>query len=138
MTAEGKRLQTHHLETTLQALKYALVGLSNTAIDAAAYFVLTRLLGLMALPVLAKGLAYAVGMVNSFHWNRTWTFCSRGNVWRSAVLFTLTHIAALGINAAVMGFGLRVLALPELPALGLATGAAFCWNFALNKWLVFA
>lgn len=125
-------------EVAWQAVKYALVGLSNTAIDAAAYYALTRWLGLGSLPVLAKGLSYALGMVNSFHWNRTWTFQSRSNPWRAAVLFTLTHLAALGINAGMMASGLNVLRLPEGISLAVATAAAFVWNFTLNKWVVFS
>ncbi len=120
-----------------QAIKYAIVGISNTLIDAATYYVLTRALGLAALPVLAKGLAYAIGMVNSFYWNRTWTFQSHGNAGRAALLFTLTHIAALGINAGVMAFSLSLLHVPEVVALILATAAAFGWNFVLNKCVVF-
>ncbi len=124
-------------QTITQALKYAAVGVSNTLIDATAYYALTRWLWLESLPVLAKGIAYAVGMTNSFYWNRTWTFNSNGNAWRAAFLFTLTHIAALGINAAVMYVGLETLNLSEIASLVLATGAAFGWNFFLNKLVVF-
>ena len=124
-------------QTLLQAVKFMAVGVLNTLIDAGSYFALTRWLGLAALPVPAKGLAYAIGMVNSFFWNRTWTFRSRGNPWRAAGLFTLTHVAALGINAGTLALGLGALHLPELMALGLATGASFVWNFGLNKWVVF-
>lgn len=124
-------------QTLLQAGKFMAVGVLNTAIDAGSYFALTRWMGLAALPVPAKGLAYAIGMVNSFFWNRTWTFRSQGNPWRAAGLFTLTHVAALGINAGTMALALEGLHLPELVALGLATVASFVWNFTLNKWVVF-
>ncbi len=124
-------------QTALQVFKYAAVGISNTLIDAAAYYALTRWLWLGSLPVLAKGLAYAIGMTNSFYWNRNWTFKSQSEPWRAAWLFTLTHIAALGINAAVMYLGLVVFSLGEVFALALATAAAFCWNFILNKMVVF-
>jgi len=121
------------------------VGVLNTLIDAAVYFALTRWLGLRSLPVLAKGIAYAVGMTNSFYWNRTWTFKSQSNsfdtaqdrLWRAAFLFTLTHIAALGINAGVMYLGLETFNLSEVISLALATGASFGWNFILNKLVVF-
>ncbi len=87
--------------------------------------------------MLAKGIAYTVGMINSFYWNRTWTFKSESNTWKSALLFTLTHIAALVINAAVMVWGLEKLNLNEAFALALATVAAFGWNFTFNKLVVF-
>ncbi len=131
--AEGEGIQL----TIIQALKYALVGVSNTIIDAATYYALTRALGLASLPILAKSIAYAIGMINSFYWNRTWTFKSQSNPWRAALLFTLTHVAALGINTGVMALGLSGFHLGEAIALILATSAVFAWNFILNKQLVF-
>jgi putative flippase GtrA len=124
-------------EIVVQIGKFMTVGVLNTAIDAAAYFILTRWLGLGTLPVLAKGIAYAIGMVNSFFWNRSWTFGDKGNVWRAAGLFTLTHVFALAINAGTMALALDWLGLPEIVALSAATGASFVWNFVLNKLVVF-
>jgi putative flippase GtrA len=43
----------------------------------------------------------------------------------------------LGINAGVMFWGLEKLNLNEAFTLVLATGAAFGWNFAFNKLVVF-
>ncbi len=129
--------RSHLPITVVQATKFMTVGMLNTLIDASTYFILTRGLGLMALPVLAKSIAYVVGMINSFFWNRNWTFKSQTNTWRAAFLFTLTHLVALGINAGVMALGIHVLALPEIIGIPLATVSAFVWNFALNKLLVF-
>jgi len=123
--------------TLVQIGKFMTVGVLNTAIDATAFFALTRWLFLGSLPVLAKGIAYVIGMVNSFFWNRTWTFGDKGNIWRAAGLFTLTHVFALAINAGTMALALNWLGLPEIIALGAATGASFVWNFVLNKLVVF-
>lgn len=124
-------------KTVVQVAKFMTVGVLNTLIDTGTYFILTRGLGLMALPVLAKSIAYVVGMINSFFWNRNWTFKSQTSTRRAAFLFTLTHIVALGINAGVMALSINVLALPEIIGIGLATISSFVWNFALNKLLVF-
>ncbi len=144
MTAEIKQAKNfgslqdfRSFQTVIQIAKFMTVGVLNTAIDAAAYFVITRWLGLGSALVLAKGIAYVIGMVNSFFWNRTWTFGDNGNIWRAAGLFTLTHIAALAINAGTMALALDWLGLPEIVALGAATGASFVWNFVLNKLVVF-
>ncbi len=144
MTAEIKQeknfgsLQNFRsFQTLIQIVKFMTVGVLNTAIDAAAYFALTRWLGLGSMLVLAKGIAYVIGMVNSFFWNRSWTFGDNGNIWRAAGLFTLTHIAALAINAGTMALALDWLHLPEIIALGAATAASFIWNFVLNKLVVF-
>ena len=124
-------------KTLAQIAKFMTVGVLNTAIDAGAYFALTRWLGFASLPVSAKALAYIIGMLNSFFWNRRWTFGARGNIWRTAGLFTLTHIFALAINAGTMSLALDTIGLPEIIALGMATGASFVWNFVLNKVVVF-
>ena len=120
-----------------QIIRFSLVGILNTLLDAGIYLVLTRWLGFGALPVLAKGIAYTIGMGNSFIWNRNWTFNSEARIGRAAGIFVLAQVAALGVNAGVMAWGLNLLHLPEWIALGLATLAVFSWNFAINKWLVF-
>jgi putative flippase GtrA len=76
-------------------------------------------------------------MVNSFYWNRTWTFRSRSNLWRAGVLFILTHVFALGINAGAMALMYNFLNCSEAMALGLAVAVSFGWNFSLNRWFVF-
>lgn len=130
-------IRSHLPKTVIQVVKFMTVGVLNTLIDAVTYFILTRGLGLMALPVLAKSIAYVAGMINSFVWNRNWTFKSQTSTWRAAFLFTLTHLVALGINAGVMALSINVLALPEVISIMLATAAAFVWNFLLNKLVVF-
>jgi putative flippase GtrA len=143
MTAEARKLlKLEGLDGAWglmeQILKFMSVGVLNTLIDTGAYFLLTRMVTFFAVwPVLAKGASYVVGMINSFFWNRAWTFKSQASMKRSALLFTLTHVAALGINAGVMAISFNILHLPEIIALTLATGASFIWNFVLNKWVVF-
>ena len=144
MTTEIKNIKSlghfqdaKSFKTLSQIAKFMTVGVLNTAIDAGIYLTLTRWLGFGSAPVLAKGIAYAIGMLNSFFWNRSWTFGARGNLWRAAGLFTLTHIFALAINAGTMAFVLDAMQLPELIALGAATTASFVWNFVLNKLVVF-
>jgi putative flippase GtrA len=121
-----------------QILKFMSVGVLNTLIDAAIYYLLTRYLPFYTIqPVTAKGISYIIGMINSFFWNRSWTFKSSVSMSRSALLFTLTHIAALAVNAGVMAVSLDILHLPEVVSFAMATGASFIWNFSLNKWVVF-
>lgn len=143
MTAEANNITVQTNLSSYKGLleqiaKYMSVGVLNTLIDAVVYFLLTRLIPLFAVyQVAAKVISYAVGMVNSFHWNRKWTFRSNGSISRAVFLFTLTHIAALAVNAGVMGLSLNLLHTPETIAFTLATGASFVWNFALNKMVVF-
>jgi len=118
-----------------QAGKFAIVGVLNTALDAGVYLVLAH--GLGAWPVAAKSISYGAGVLNSFCWNRSWTFRAEASARQTLAPFVLVNLAALGLNAGVMHVSLDALALPEWLCLALATGAAFLWNFAATKWVVF-
>jgi putative flippase GtrA len=136
----GGRLETIQRPSLLwlrQAVKFGIVGVLNTAVDLGTYFVLTRWLGMAGLPVAAKGISYSLGILNSFFWNKTWTFRSNASTWKTLVPFFLVSLIGLGMNAGGMQLGLNVLHLPELVALALATVFALAWNFVLSKFVIF-
>ncbi|MBU0490287.1 MAG: GtrA family protein [Chloroflexi bacterium] len=118
-----------------QAAKFAIVGALNTVVDMGLYLVLAHWVGVW--PVAAKVISYSVGVLNSFAWNRSWTFRSEASAWKTLALFVLVNLVALGLNAGVMHVCLDTLAAPELISLALATGVAFLWNFAVSKLVVF-
>ena len=121
----------------VQAVKFGAVGVLNTAIDLGLYFVLTRWLGLGALPIAAKGLSYSAGILNSFLWNKYWTFQSKAGTWSTLIPFILTNLVGLAINTGMLQLCLKTLHLPELMALGLATLTTLVWNFVISKFVVF-
>ena len=121
----------------VQAVKFGAVGILNTAIDLGLYFVLTRWLGLGALPILAKSISYSTGILNSFLWNKFWTFQSRAGTWATLFPFILTNLVGLGINTGMLQLCLKTLHLPELVALGLATLTTLFWNFVISKFVIF-
>jgi putative flippase GtrA len=121
----------------VQAVKFGAVGILNTAIDLGLYFVLTRWLGLGGLPVVAKSISYTAGILNSFLWNKFWTFQSRAGTWATLIPFILTALVGLGINAGTLQLCLKTFHLPELVALGLATLITLFWNFVISKFIIF-
>ena len=120
-----------------QVFKFVLVGILNTLLDAAIYLVLTRWLGLGSRQALAKAISYGAGVINSYAWNRTWTFKSEASVFVTLAPFVLTGLVGAAISSAVMRLGLELLLLPEAAAFILATAATFAWNFMINKFVVF-
>jgi putative flippase GtrA len=70
--------------------RFLVVGLGNTALSFVAY---RLLLALGAWYLLAAPLAFAVGAVNGFVFNRRWTFAARDSM-RARVLYV--GVAALG------------------------------------------
>jgi len=122
-----------------QALRFGIVGLLNTALDLALYFVLTRWVGMFAaLPVAAKVVSYSAGLLNSFFLNRSWTFHSQARVQHALPRFVLFNLVGLLLNAWGMSIGLHTLALPEVLTLALATATSLAWNFFASKYLVFS
>lgn len=120
-----------------QAVKFVLVGLLNTLVDAAFYVVLTRWLGLGNRQALAKAISYGAGVINSYAWNRTWTFKSDAKIASTLAPFVLTGLAGAVISSAGMHFALQTLGLSEVIAFMLATAATYVWNFAITKFVVF-
>jgi putative flippase GtrA len=138
---QGARGQRYRLWTGPlwfgQATRFTAVGACNTALDTVLYFVLTHWLGLGGVKILAKCLSYTAGIVNSFHWNRAWTFHSQARIAVTLIPFFLASLAALVINAGAMYVSLGLFQQQEVPALCLATGITLLWNFSVNKFLVF-
>jgi len=124
-------------DVLVQALKFLAVGLLNTLVDASLYFILTRWLGFAVLNVLAKSLSYSAGVLNSYYWNKTWTFKSSARTLKTLLPFVFASLIALAINAAVMHMTLKVASLPEALAFLLATGVTFLWNFVISKFSIF-
>ncbi len=122
-----------------QAAKFFSVGVLNTVLDIGLYFALTRWVSFFAAyKVLTKCISYGVGILNSFYWNKTWTFKSEAaGAPLAFVLFALANLLALAVNAGVMQLCLDTFSLSESFALILATGTTFGWNFAISKFVVF-
>ena len=121
-----------------QAVKFGLVGVLNTAVDWLVYFALTHSLAYFGDHLtFAKGISYTVGVLNSFFWNKAWTFRSTAKTQSTLLPFFLTNLAGLAINTGLMHFGLSTLHLPEIAALIIATLGTLAWNFTLSKLVVF-
>jgi putative flippase GtrA len=121
----------------IQAVKFSFVGVLNTAVDWGVYFILTRWLGMANLPIAAKSISYSAGIINSFFWNRTWTFRSKAQIWTTLLPFVIVNLVGLAINTGIYELCLNVLGLQELIALGTATIVTLVWNFVLSKFVIF-
>jgi putative flippase GtrA len=120
-----------------QAVKFGLVGVLNTALDWGVYYLLTRFAGMGGLPTLAKAISYSVGVLNSYFWNRRWTFGSQARAAQTLLPFVLVNLVGTAINSGVFALGTGRMRLPQLLGLIGATIAALVWNFVASKFLVF-
>jgi putative flippase GtrA len=124
------------MKTSSQFVKFGVVGILNTAVQFVVFIALFRWLNIPMM--VASGLGYTAGIVNSYLINRVWTFQVKekkqaGEFFR----FVAVNIVAMGVNlgtlkALVFYGGL----LPEIAQV-LAIGSSLVVNFAGNKWWTF-
>ena len=120
--------------TTGEFARFLLVGLTNTGLTLAIIFIL---LWMGTSLIVANIIGYGAGFINSFVWNRCWTFRSGGQVWREALVYTLVWLACylLQMGALLLssrGFGLSD-AVSTLVAMVFFTGP----NYLGNRWFTF-
>lgn len=149
-------LLARRIPPLLQVAKFISVGVSNTAIDwgilnlliapvAASLFGITDIRNLPQLHRVAmKGLSFAAATLNSYFWNKTWTFERRGtaHIGKEAAQFYLFTLVGLAINMSAFWvfqslgpkesrFWIGVL------APGFATLLSAAWDFLSYKLVVF-
>lgn len=69
----------------IKFVKYCLVGVLNTLVTLGVIFVSKSIFDWN--PYVSNALGYICGVTNSFLWNRTWVFKSKGGVRREAFKF---------------------------------------------------
>jgi putative flippase GtrA len=123
--------------------KFQAVSVINFIVDYGAFFVLTAMLGMMT--ALANVISYTLGIINSFLWNRYWTFRIRHSFISVHFLkFIFVNLISLGVNTLAVWilvelyhFNVGLFGLENFFAKLVATVFSFTVNFAGNKLVVF-
>lgn len=136
------------VRTFKQFVKFGIIGVSGTIIDLGILNVLMFMSGHASgvwFPVF-KGLSTSIAIMNSYFWNRNWTFKSQND---AKVMefgkFFVTSIIGLGINVGAASFVVNVIKpLGDIsPQLWANVGAisaisvSMIWNFLCYKFVVF-
>ncbi|MBP3517208.1 MAG: GtrA family protein [Parabacteroides sp.] len=91
-------------ETVKQAIKYGIVGVSNTVITAVVIWIMMMLFGCS--DVVSNVVGYVAGVLNSFIWNKQWTFRSSagwvGSAVRFGAVFGVCYLLQLGFLVYVL------------------------------------
>jgi putative flippase GtrA len=120
---------------TGQAVRFLVVGVSNTAITLATY---ALLVGAGVPAIGASVLGFTAGALNGFLRNRSWTFRSDrrgpGAVARYVAVLTL----GLGLNALGVALAVRVAELPKVAGEIVALPPVTLMTFLLARSWVFA
>ncbi|MDY6121569.1 MAG: GtrA family protein [Porphyromonas sp.] len=86
--------------TLIQFAKYGIIGVSNTLITAIVIWVLLKQVN--ALDWIANFVGYVAGILNSFVWNRKWTFSSAHSWTRDFFVFLLAFVLCYVIQYALV------------------------------------
>jgi putative flippase GtrA len=117
-----------------QLFRFGAVGASNTVLSFGAYAVALRL-GVRYLPAGAG--AFALGALNGFLLNRTWTFAHRGPARRAAWRYLTVQLIGLAATLALLRVGVRGIGLGRLEAQAAAAAPVTLLCFALSRSWVF-
>jgi putative flippase GtrA len=118
-----------------QWARFAIVGVSNTALSTVIYVLLTHA-GLHYL--LASTAAYVLGALNSYTLNRRWTFRSHARPAPELVRFLCVQAVGLGANLAMLAELVEVAGVHHVVAQVLAFPASSLLTFALSRRWAFA
>ncbi|MDR2515319.1 MAG: GtrA family protein [Christensenellaceae bacterium] len=125
-------------EWFLQAVKFGLVGVLNTAIDYSAFWLLTLLPFFKANYLLAQVISYGLGLCNSLFFNKRWTFAQKSKMSGAQLAgFLAVNLAALGVSSGVMYLLREGLFMNLYGAKLIATVFSMGVNFVGSKLLVF-
>jgi len=118
--------------------RFIIVGVSNIAIGYAIFALAFDLLGDFRLRgTVAQIIAYCVGTIWSYYWNRRWTFRSGADVGGEASRFILLQIGCAVLSTGGVGITVDALGLhPSLSWLGVV-GVVSVINYILAKTWVF-
>lgn len=121
-----------------QFLKFGIVGVSNTIID---FSLLNLLHFAFKVPVLlANTISFNCAIMNSFVWNKYWTFQNKEkNIGSQFIQFVIISLIGLGINNGIMYLSVNFLGSSAPLQLNLskifASIFSMTWNFlAYKKW----
>lgn len=120
----------------LRLLRFGAVGVGNTAVDWAVFWLLFS--GLHLHYGAAQTVSYLCGTLNSYLWNRKWTFASKEPVRvAEALKFLLVNGLCLGLSYLLLYVCSDVLGWNMLFSKLTVTVLLLLVNYAASKWWVF-
>ena len=121
-----------------QGIKFAMVGVVNTLVDAGVYFLLLLMPFFQVNYLFAQAISYSCGVINSLFMNKRFTFGEKGPMGaKRTMLFFAVNIISLGVSMAALYVCADVLLFGQLISKAVATVFSMGVNFTLNKLLVF-
>ena len=136
------------VKTVYEAVKFLIVGGLNTLVDFGVLNILILIFSAASgtLYTIFKAVSFIVAVLNSYAWNKLWTFGSHEKTDAKKIIrFFTVSIIGFGINVIIASIIVNVLAPPAGSSETLwanvgaivATVASMVWNFIGYKYFVF-
>ncbi|MFC1656341.1 GtrA family protein [Patescibacteria group bacterium] len=120
----------------VQFIKFGIVGISNTLIDLGIFQALTAYTPIYY--VIANIISFSLGVLNSYIWNRIWTFRSPDRrISKEFIRFAIISVIGLVLNTLFLAVFIEVFNFPSFLGKVVATVLVFVWNFFMSKSWVF-
>jgi putative flippase GtrA len=131
-----KELFIKNKTTIIQFGKFMLVGCLNFAVDYSIFLLLNQVFGVYS--VIANIISYSCGVINSYFFNRMWTFKKKLKYLSTDFLkFIFVNLVSMGVSTLAVYIFVERFLIPAWIGKALSTFFSFTVNFAGNKLLVF-
>jgi putative flippase GtrA len=117
-------------------IKFGFIGIINTAITIASYAFFVYIVDMNF--IIANIIAYILGMINSYIWNKNWVFQVKDSNFSIYLKFIVVNLAMLALNSLGLFFLVDRFHLNKLIAQILVVGLGMALNFFLTKTWTFA
>ncbi|HLP06144.1 MAG TPA: GtrA family protein [Paludibacter sp.] len=118
-----------------QLVRFGIVGVSNTLITAAIIWILLRIFHVS--DYISNIVGYVAGLINSYFWNRKWTFASKTKwsetIFKFILTFGVSYLFQLGNLYLLLHYTKTDPYVCQLISIVVYTGI----NFILNKYYTF-
>jgi len=123
------------LTELVKAAKFAVVGVANTLIDYGVFALLAQVLSVDV--YLSQVISYSCGILNSYIFNRSWTFKAESSFFSpTLVRFLVLNLCMLGVSTGLLALFLQF-GLSKLVAKGCTVVVTMAVGFVVNRLWVF-
>ncbi len=122
-------------DTLHQFIRYATTGGISFGIEYTTFYILFNVVGLWY--VWSNSIAMTFAFCISFTLNRFWSFKSKGNGFKQFIMYGTLFLINLFVSNVIMLLFTDVLGIKPLLSKLIAVGIIVCWNFVINKKVIF-
>jgi len=125
----------NHSKIVIQFFKFGIVGILNTLITAFVIWLLLKVFHCSN--YVSNIIGYLAGLINSFIWNRKWTFESHGKISVTVFKFIITFVISYLLQLGGLHLLLQYTAIDNYVCQLIAMVIYTIINFLLNKYYTF-